>query len=170
MLRLLLWALAAVAVLALGYTGYAAAVGKKQALAQLLGAVRREPVDFSTLRLKPSPNQFLVCPPGYCAAEAHLASPEFDMSAAELRNRWVERIETLPRVERIAGDDASEQYDFEQTTPLLGFPDTITVRFIDLGDGRSTFAVYSRSHYGYSDMGANRKRIGQWLANLEAGL
>jgi uncharacterized protein (DUF1499 family) len=50
----------------------------------------------------------------------------------------------------------------------MGYPDTIVVRFIDLPDGRSTIALYSRSQLGKGDLGVNLARIQRWLAALEA--
>lgn len=155
----------AVCALALLYCVFAAANGKKEALALLFGPVERQSVNFETLELKDSPNQFLVCPPDLCRqAKPHLESPVFELSVDELRQRWMERIASQPRVSELSSD--GDQYDFEQLTPLIGFPDTVTVRFLPAGEGRSTLAIYSRSHYGHSDLGANKKRIRAWLELL----
>jgi uncharacterized protein (DUF1499 family) len=163
-MQIFLWAaLAGVVFLAL----YASVKGRKQVWASLFGPVRREAVDFEKLTLAPSPNQYLVCPPGLCSnAKANAASPLFDMPPDQLRERWMERIGRLPLVEEIDADPALEQYSFEVLTPLMHFPDTVVVRFLPGGEGKSTLAIYSRSHYGYGDMGANEKRVKQWLELL----
>jgi uncharacterized protein (DUF1499 family) len=44
------------------------------------------------------------------------------------------------------------------------------VRFLETPDGGSTLAVYSRSFYGRSDLGANKKRLDAWLEQLAARL
>ena len=49
----------------------------------------------------------------------------------------------------------------------MEFPDTIQVDFLSLGENRSTLAIYSRSKYGYSDLGTNRARIERWLSRLQ---
>lgn len=154
--------LAVLALAALAVVAAAMYFGKTELLAKVFGPARREPVDFRTLRKKPSPNQFLVCPDGYCRETPDMAAPQFDVPPEQLRDRWLERIGDLPRVRLIAEDAADLQYDFEQRTPLIGFPDTVTVRFLPAEDG-STLAVYSRSHYGRSDLGANEKRVRRWL-------
>jgi len=152
------------------YAGMALVWGREGALEKIWGPVRREPVDFETLELKPSPNQYLVCPPDFCAAQAHEQSPVFEVPAEELRNRWMRMTEGLGRVALLSRDDERLQYDFEARTPVILFPDTVTVRFIPLDERRSTLAVYSRSHYGYSDLGENRRRVQKWLRMLrEAG-
>ena len=157
----LMWAAVAVAMFLAAYAGLK---GRKQFWALIFGPVKRERVVFEELRLRGSPNQYLVCPPGLCRnAEPHAEAPLFEMPPQALRERWMERIGALPLVEQVGSDPAAEQYDFEALTPLARFPDTITVRFLPAGDGRSTLAIYSRSHYGRNDFGANAKRIKAWL-------
>jgi uncharacterized protein (DUF1499 family) len=164
MVVLLGWfALAVVAALAVATV----AVGPKGMWALVFGPVVREPVEFDTLVLRPSPNQYLVAPQGLCgSAQPHAESPVFGVTPDELRDRWMTRIAALPLVEPVGARPEIEQYDFEVLTPLLRFPDTVTVRFLPAGDGGSTLAVYSRSHYGYSDLGANEQRVDDWLARL----
>ena len=71
-----------------------------------------------------------------------------------------------PRVTQLNGDSGLLQYDMVQRSKIVGFPDTVTVRFIPLGPDRSTLAIYSRSHYGRRDFGVNRERITDWLSKL----
>ena len=122
-------------------------------------------IDFATLKLSDTPNQYLVCPPDLCAAgEAHGASPLFAVSVEELRTRWDAVIAAQPRMVTLAEHD--HQIDYVQRTALIRYPDIITVRFIPLTPARSTLALYSRSVYGSSDFGVNRARIESWLAGL----
>ncbi len=125
-----------------------------------------EAVDFEDLKLTDKPNQFLMCPPHICSG--HADSPVFDVSADELRERWREVISAQPRVELLAED--GQQIDYVQRSARFRFPDIITVRFISVPPSQSTLAIYSRSVYGKSDFGMNRKRIEAWLKNLREGL
>ena len=160
MQTLFLLVLAGIVVLAV----VTAVKGRKQMWAMIYGPVQRAAVDFESLELKPSPNQYLVCPPGFCKkAKPHAEAPVFDLPPAQLRARWMERIAALPLAEQIDADPAGMQYGYEALTPLMRFPDTVTVRFLPAGEGKSTLAIYSRSHYGYGDMGANEKRVKHWL-------
>ena len=155
--------LSVVVVLAL----YVAVKGRKQTWALIFGPVERGRIEFETLELKDSPNQYLLCPPGFCHnAKPHAEAPVFSMPMAQLRDRWMDRIAGLPLVARVDAQPAREQYDFEALTRLAQFPDTVTVRFLPAGEGNSTLAIYSRSHYGRNDFGANRKRIEAWLELL----
>ena len=143
------------------------AVGKQALLELIFGPVKRSPVDFETLQLGPKPNQYLVCPAGFCQSEPHRIAPAFEVSPERLRQDWFKMSESQPRVSLLGSSPDASQYDFEATTALMGYPDTVTVRFVEAGEGGSTLAIYSRSHYGHSDLGANKKRIDSWLESLE---
>ena len=152
------------------YGALAAVKGRKEALATLFGAVDREPVNFGALVLKPTPNQYLVCPEGVCTAAANAMPPVFDVAVEKLEQTWLDLMKDEPNVSQVGKGPEPRQYDFEALTPLVHFPDTVTVRFLPLDGERSTLAVYSRSHYGKTDFGANEKRIKRWLAALQARL
>lgn len=144
-------------------------LGQPQVLEMLLGPIQRTPVDFATLQLKESPNQYLVCPENNCAAQAHEAAPTFDEPAEQLRDRWDALMAETSRVSLIERSGDGMQATYQALTPVIGWPDSITVRFYPVGEGRSTLAIYSRSHYGYSDLDENKKRIQRWLAGLTGG-
>ncbi len=146
-----------------------AVIGRERLLEIVFGPIAPQAVAFESLVLGDRPNQFLVCPEKFCAAPAHAASPVYEISADRLRERWLAMIARQPRVARTAADPSMAQYDFVQRSRLFRFPDTITVRFIALAEARSTLAIYSRSHYGRSDLGVNRARIEAWLAALSEG-
>ena len=141
----------------------AAVMGREKSLEVVLGAIEVQPVDFPTLALSPKPNQFLVCPPGYCRAKPHLLSPAFAASVEELRQRWIKILSAQPRIEAGAVDEGGMQYDFIQRTEWMRYPDSITVRFIPVTADSATLAIYSRSHYGGNDFGVNEARIRAWL-------
>jgi uncharacterized protein (DUF1499 family) len=74
-----------------------------------------------------------------------------------------------PRV-RVVGDDASRLLILAQDrTPVLGFVDTISIRVLPAAGSGSTFAAYSRSNIGLSDLGTNRKRLERWIGLLAVG-
>ncbi|NQV60471.1 MAG: DUF1499 domain-containing protein [Alphaproteobacteria bacterium] len=141
-------------------------MGRQKALEVMFGAIKVQAVDFPTLTLTPKPNQFLVCPAGFCGATPHMISPIFPYPSDVLRQRWAIMLASQPRIEDGSVDDEALQYDFIQRSKLMRYPDSITVRFISLADGKSTLAIYSRSHYGRSDFGVNQARIRAWLGVL----
>jgi uncharacterized protein (DUF1499 family) len=148
------------------YVALASIYGRVGMLEKAFGPIERAPVDFSTLELKASPNQYLVCPPELCLAKPHAPSPIFEASLEELRTAWQRVIESQPRVTLLSSDSNAEQYEYQALTPVIHFPDAVTVRLLPANEGRSTIAVYSRSHYGYGDLGVNRGRVQTWLGEL----
>jgi len=110
---------------------------------------------------------FLACPPGYCPAAEALVSPVFVVPWERLQEYWTEVITGEKRVETIMADHDSRRFVYIQHSPTFRFPDVITVEFVQLGPGRSSIAIYSRSRYGSYDFGKNRKRVVKWLALLE---
>ena len=124
-------------------------------------------MDFKTFKLTRKPNQYLVAPEGFCEnAKPHRTAPVFTVDPQKLEDAFADVALAEPRVTRKASDEG--QRDFVQRSALMRFPDTITFEAIDLGDGKSTLAIYSRSAVGHSDLGVNKKRIDAWLLKLDA--
>jgi len=55
-------------------------------------------------------------------------------------------------------------------TALFNFPDVIVAQVSPRGEDKSTLVLYSRSEYGYSDLGVNRARLKAWIGALERSL
>ncbi len=128
----------------------------------ILSAGEFRKVDFSSLVLTPKPNQFLVCPDGFCpSAKAHLTSPEYAISATKLAEVFHQIIDQQGGVKKIATFGGN--LDLVVRTPLMGWPDWVTIQFISIEPEKSSIAIYSRSVFGHSDFGANEKRITLWL-------
>jgi len=138
-----------------------------------IGFVRRaelEPeewhVDPLTAPKPDTPNSYRVAP---SSAEVPVDSeaPTYSVSASELASRFDGVALAAPRTEAIAGSAADGHVTYVQRSALWGFPDYVSVRFIDNGpEGGSTLAVFSRSRFGKSDLGVNKKRVTAWLASL----
>lgn len=123
--------------------------------------------DFSTFEKTSEPNQYLVCPPGLCSAAVDRGSPIFDIDADALLARWQTMISQQRRTRELTGNPDMRQYSFVQRSLIFGFPDVITMRIFARPENRSTLAIYSRSRYGFSDFGVNKRRIESWLAGLD---
>jgi hypothetical protein len=105
------------------------------------------------------PNEHRLAPP---------EGPSYPMGTGDLAWAFDRMAMAQPRVSRLAGGPEELWTTYVQRSALMGFPDYVSVREIDLGDGRSGFAIWSRSRFGYSDMGVNRARVESWLAALPA--
>lgn len=129
------------------------------------------PVDFATLKKTWTPNQVLVCPQDFCKVEApDIVSPVYSVSAEVLEEKVGIALRGQPRTVQVGDDRARHQIVLVQRTEIVGFPDTIFVQFIPLADGRSTFALYSRSNYGIRDRGVNAARVDLWMKAIETAV
>jgi hypothetical protein len=133
--------------------------------------IRSAPTDVAVWHVDPlvAPdpgrrNDYRVLPPGMTGADEQ--SPVFAIPAEELEMRLDAIILAEPRTGRLAGDPLAAWATYMQRSFFVGYPDYISVRAIDLGEGRSALAIFSRSRYGYSDWGVNRARVRRWLDAL----
>jgi uncharacterized protein (DUF1499 family) len=125
-------------------------------------------MDFSRLRLRRSPNQYLVAPVGTTADPPHRVAPEFDLPVERLAANFRAQALSQPRVTLLSVSADGRNLELAQRSKIFRFPDRISACFLPLANGRSTLVVYSRSRYGRRDFGVNRKRIDAWLAALGA--
>jgi uncharacterized protein (DUF1499 family) len=133
---------------------------------ELFGPPDLGPVAFETLQRRPVPNDALACPAELCRARSDLSPPVFAVSAEALEEAMARVIASEPDVTPVERRPLSERYI--QRTRWLRFPDTVVIRYIPLGERRSTLALYSRSQLGRGDLGVNKARLARWLAKLSA--
>jgi len=122
--------------------------------------------DLRSLQPPKSPNWHFAAPESWSQPHAAAQSPRFDVPVAVLREALVAVAAREPRCTLLNLEKEARQAEFEQKSRLFGFPDRIVVEFVELGEGRSTLAVYSRSLTGHYDFGVNRKRVERWLDAL----
>lgn len=120
-------------------------------------------VDPQTAPDPSTPNWYRLTPGGEQAA------PEFGVSVSELSSAFDRMVSKQPRIELLQDDRSSGgPVTWVQRSALFGFPDYISVQFLDTEDGEgSTLAIFSRARLGQSDLGVNEKRITAWLVALE---
>lgn len=128
-------------------------------------------LDLAKLVRPTSPNTYFVCPEGFSTSNPDHVAPEFSQSAARLFDAWVSLVEEQPKTSELSRSTVQGwQITHVQRSTFLGYPDVITAEMIEQDGGGSTLAVYSRSQYGYSDMGANQKRVTTWLSKLSKAM
>lgn len=112
------------------------------------------------------PNDWLVCPREACRAEADAEVPRFPVPPERLLQAWRAVLAGQPRAVTVAADEERGLLLVQDRTPVFRFVDTVTIRVLPAADGGATFAAYSRSEIGYSDLGVNRRRLESWTAAL----
>lgn len=110
------------------------------------------------------PNDFLVAPEGATAAPPDLIAETRPGTPAELVQRFAEIALSSPRVREISPGGGDFRV-FKQSSALIGYPDYISVKAVSVTGG-AALIVYSRSRFGYSDLGVNKARIEDWLSRL----
>ena len=125
-------------------------------------------IDPITVVRPPSPNTYFVAPQSLVEAQVDLEAPVYILPAAKVAQAFYDYVLTQPNTMPVEGGVESLWLTFVQRTPALKMPDYISVKFIELEGGKSTIAIYSRSRFGYGDMGANKARITAWLQSLSS--
>jgi uncharacterized protein (DUF1499 family) len=74
-----------------------------------------------------------------------------------------------PGVTRLAGDPEEGHATYVARSRFVGFPDLVSMRAVAEGEG-TRLSVWSRSRWGYSDMGVNRARLEDWLDRVPAAM
>jgi len=126
-------------------------------------------IDFKTLVRPGSPNTALLAPAGHAAsAEADGAAPIYDVPPGDLYMRALRLIGERRDWQLGAQDAGQMRLTFVATSALMRFKDDVDVAVLPVAGqpDKSTFAAYSRSRVGYSDLGANRKRLDALSAAL----
>jgi hypothetical protein len=129
--------------------------------------IERWHVDPLTAPVPATPNFFRVAPVDRVAVPPDQPAATYRADAATLAKAFDDFAARQRDTIRIAGTPAEGWMTYVQRTEVLKFPDYLSVRFIDLGGGRSTLAIFSRSRYGHGDMGVNRARVQAWLEALK---
>jgi len=124
-------------------------------------------INFKTLKRPPKPNTCLVAPDDYClAADPDFAPPTRNTSAPDLFSKLSEMIAAQKPFSRVESDANKLRLKFIATTGLLRFKDDVDIEIIPVDDDHATLAIYSRSRVGYSDLGANQKRVSKLISDL----
>lgn len=126
-----------------------------------------EPVDFATLALPTSPNRCLGAPPGFTGAD--LTLPPLPAGADTAWRALAALGDRFGRTTKLAEWPERRQVQWVVRSALVNFPD-IVVGEVTGGPAGSGLFLYSRSLFGYSDFGVNRRRVEAWAAALDAAL
>jgi uncharacterized protein (DUF1499 family) len=126
-------------------------------------------MDLREIERTRSPNDAFACPVGLCRAQPDFDSPMFSVDKKQLLEKAKTVITEEPRTELVGENPALDQLVFVQRSAIFGFPDTVWIQGANVG-ARTSIIVYSRSNYGYWDMGVNSSRVRAWLETLNRSI
>ena len=126
-------------------------------------------VDFMQLERPASPNTALAAPEGFRAAPDIVTRP-YPLAAPRLYAALQDLAAHQPRTYQAAAYPPQLQLHWVVRSAVFNFPDLMTAQIAPIGESASTLILYSRSVYGRSDLGVNRKRLHSWLEALDASL
>ena len=126
--------------------------------------------NLKTVTLPATPNAYLLAPEGYCkSAKPHDVAPEFNLSPAQLWDALLRYVGQEPRITLHDQDKHAGYLEYTQRSAVFRFPDRIVINVLSAAAaGKSTIAVFSRSKYGRSDLGANKARVKRLIAELSS--
>ncbi len=123
------------------------------------------PLDFAHIERPATPNTALAAPAGFTPA-ADLETRRYTVSPERLYAAIRRVALAQPRTWLQVAYDDRLQADFVARSAVFNFPDLIAVQVTP----ESRLILWSRSVYGRSDLGVNRKRLLAWLGALDANL
>jgi uncharacterized protein (DUF1499 family) len=147
------------------------AYGRDAFWADRFGPPDQGPYDFASPTRTGYPNDALACPAGACdAAAPERATPVFLAEPAEVLAAARALVEAMPGAAFAEMDEDRGHFRAVVRTPLMRFPDTLSLQVGQDAPGRTLLWLYSRSQIGKGDMGANRNRLDRLIENLAQAL
>jgi uncharacterized protein (DUF1499 family) len=127
------------------------------------------PMDVAHIVRPSSPNTALAAPAGF-GPPPDIVTRQYPIPAAGLFALVRDVAANQPRTYQAALYPDLLQAHYVARTAVFNFPDLVMVQVRQEGPGASDLILYSRSIYGKSDFGVNRKRVEAWLAAIQMKL
>ena len=124
-------------------------------------------VDPLVAEASADPNHFRVAIEALAEQPVDLSAAIYASNPTFLAKAFDTFVMQQPSVSRVAGSPEQGWITYVQRTKWLRMPDYISVKFLDLPNGNSTIAIFSRSRFGQGDLGVNEARVRLWLESLE---
>jgi hypothetical protein len=124
-------------------------------------------MDFSHIERPATPNTALAAPAGF-QPSPDITTERYPVSATVLQASLRDVAAEQERVFPLADYPDKGQMFWVARSAMFNFPDVISAEVRPDGPQSSVVVLYSRSLYGESDLGVNRKRLLAWIAALDA--
>ena len=143
-------------------------VGFERVWSTIGGDPSSELVVIASVKKTPKPNQYLICPDGYCEEVADQTAPVFNVSVDQLREALSELEDADSNLSKVNSDADDLRQKYIWRSPFWRFPNLISVELIPLENERSTIAIYAQAQLGQSDLGANKAFVDELLVKISS--
>ena len=126
-------------------------------------------MDVTQIVRPSSPNTALAAPAGFTPTP-DIVTPPYRIPADRLFSLVQSVAADQPRTFQAAVYADQRQVHYVARSVVFNFPDQIMVQVRAETPDTSDLILYSRSVYGESDLGVNRKRLQAWLAAIDTKL
>jgi uncharacterized protein (DUF1499 family) len=122
-------------------------------------------MDMTHIARPATPNTALAAPAGFDPTP-DIVTPLYKMPPEQLFAAVRTMAEAQPRTYEAAVFPDALQVHYVARSLVFNFPDQIAVQVKPAPPDGAALVIWSRSVYGESDLGVNRKRVAAWLAAL----
>lgn len=143
-------------------------VGFERVWSTIGGAPSSDLVEIASVKKTPKPNQYLMCPDGFCEEVTDQSSPVFNASVEKLRDVLSELEDADNNFSKVNSDANDLRQKYIWRSPFWRFPNLISVELIQLDNERSTIAIYAQAQLGQSDLGANKAFVDELLVKISS--
>jgi uncharacterized protein (DUF1499 family) len=126
-------------------------------------------MDMAHIERPATPNTALAAPAGFRPAP-DIVTPDYAVPPDRLFATVRAVAAAEPRTYLAADFAAHRQVHYVVRSAAFNFPDLVTVEVDPAGAEGAALVIWSRSVYGESDLGVNRKRVAAWVAGIDAAL
>lgn len=120
--------------------------------------------------VRPATSNTALAAPARFEPAPDIVTPSYHLPADKLFGLVRDVAASQPRTFPAALYAERLQAHFVVRSAVFNFPDLVAVQVRPEGAASCDLILYSRSVYGASDLGVNRKRISEWLADLQTKL
>jgi uncharacterized protein (DUF1499 family) len=126
-------------------------------------------MDMTHIVRPATPNTALAAPANFSPAP-DIVTPAYKVPPDRLFAAVEAVAVAQPRTYPAATFATERQIHYVARSAVFNFPDLITLQVSPAPPDGATLVIWSRSVYGESDLGVNRKRVVAWLSALDAAL
>lgn len=123
-------------------------------------------VDPANTERTGKPNDYLVAPPESTKAQSDRTFQDSPLPPEALLFLFDSVVRPGGQGQPLAGSVDDGHVTYVVRSAVVGFPDYVSVKAVKRPNG-SALIIWSRSRFGYSDLGANKERVDRWLAQID---